>query len=119
MENPSIYDVFERMWQYIIGKFNNYANIEDLDNHIVNKENPHKVTAEQVGVYTKEEIDELVTVEDIDNICGSSIVYDDVVTYATEQWVSTNYQLKGDYANMAYVANQIDALRQEILGGAW
>lgn len=29
----------------------------NIDTHVENKENPHEVTAEQIGVYTKEEID--------------------------------------------------------------
>lgn len=49
MDNPSIYDVFERMWKYILGKFNNYVPTEVFNNHIENQDNPHYVTAEQVG----------------------------------------------------------------------
>lgn len=49
MENPSIYAVFERMWQHILMKCNNYVSIEVFNNHIDNMENPHNVTAEQVG----------------------------------------------------------------------
>ena len=57
MEDPSIYDVFARMWQHIIVKFNSCATTESFNTHVDNKENPHEVTAEQVGVYTKDEID--------------------------------------------------------------
>lgn len=49
MENPSIYDVFERMWQHILAKFNNYVLSETLNGHIEDKNNPHGVTAEQIG----------------------------------------------------------------------
>lgn len=49
MENPSIYNVFERMWQHILSKCNNYVQIDVLDNHTANTGNPHSVTAEQVG----------------------------------------------------------------------
>lgn len=70
MANSSIYAAFERMWQHILEKFNNYVSTEDLDNHISNaiqealdkkadsealddhiesETNPHNVTAEQVG----------------------------------------------------------------------
>lgn len=48
MENPSIYDVFERMWQHILTKFNSFVSNEALKDHIED-ENPHCVTAEQVG----------------------------------------------------------------------
>ena len=49
MENPSIYDVFERMWQHILTKLNSYATNETFNDHIEDKSNPHGVTAEQVG----------------------------------------------------------------------
>jgi hypothetical protein len=49
MANSSFYDVFERMWQHVLTIFNNYAPTEVLDNHIENQDNPHHVTAEQVG----------------------------------------------------------------------
>lgn len=49
MTNSSFYAVFERMWQHVLAKCNNYVPIEALDNHIENKSNPHNVTAEQVG----------------------------------------------------------------------
>ena len=49
MANSSIYAVFERMWQHAIAKFDHCASVEALDNHIENKNNPHEVTAEQVG----------------------------------------------------------------------
>lgn len=49
MENPSTYDVFERMWQHILARFNNFVSIENFDDHIEDKSNPHGVTAEQVG----------------------------------------------------------------------
>ncbi len=48
MANSSIYAVFERMWQHILVKFNNYVPNEVLNTHIENN-NPHGVTAEQVG----------------------------------------------------------------------
>ena len=49
MANSSIYAVFERMWQHVLTKCNNYVSTEALDNHIEDKNNPHEVTAEQVG----------------------------------------------------------------------
>lgn len=51
MENPSIYAVFERMWQHFLVKCNNYVSTEVFNDHIENKSNPnpHNVTAEQVG----------------------------------------------------------------------
>jgi hypothetical protein len=37
------------MWQHILSKLNSYTPNEDFDNHTSNKENPHVVTAQQVG----------------------------------------------------------------------
>ena len=48
--------------------------------------------------YTKDEILESITVEDIDDICeftsGEGV---DLASVATEEWVRNNYQTKGDY----------------------
>ena len=49
MINSSIYDVFERMWQHIVTKFNNCASTEVLYDHTDNTNNPHNVTVEQIG----------------------------------------------------------------------
>lgn len=49
MENPSTYGVFERMWQYILAKFNNYVSSETFNIHTEDNSNPHGVTAEQAG----------------------------------------------------------------------
>ena len=94
----------------------------DFDSHNDDKENPHEVTAEQVGAYTKEEIEELITAEDIDDICGSNVIIGggdaDVVSYATKQWVQDGYQPKGNYltsvpdgyATESYVNTQIASI---------
>ena len=37
MANPSIYAVFERMWQHVLVKFNNYVSIEVFNDHASNK----------------------------------------------------------------------------------
>ena len=50
MENSSIYAVFERMWQHVLVKFNNYASTEVLNNHVEDKSNPHEVTKDQIGL---------------------------------------------------------------------
>lgn len=50
MENSSIYAVFERMWQHVLVKFNNYASTEVFNNHIEDKSNPHEVTKDQIGL---------------------------------------------------------------------
>lgn len=49
MENPSTYNVFERMWQHILSKFNNFVPNEVFEEHATNEDNPHSVTAEQAG----------------------------------------------------------------------
>ena len=56
------------------------ANQQDLDNHIADKNNPHEVNADQLGVYTKDEVDE--------NFAGKTDVEK---TYAKKTDVETNY----------------------------
>lgn len=34
MTNPSIFAAFERMWQHVLAKFNNYVPIEMFDNDV-------------------------------------------------------------------------------------
>lgn len=82
MENSSIYAVFERMWQHVLVKFNNYASTEVFNNHIEDKSNPHDVTKTQIGLAnvnntadldkpvsnaTKEALDGKVNLEVFDN----------------------------------------------------
>jgi hypothetical protein len=50
MENPSFYSVFERMWQHILTKLNSFVSNEVFNDHIENKDNPHEVTKEHVGL---------------------------------------------------------------------
>ena len=50
--------------------------------------------------YTKDEILESITVDDIDDICGSNQIVDGdvgVVSYASKQWVQEGFQPKGEY----------------------
>ena len=48
MENPSnFYDAFKQMWKHILSKFN--ALTATFDDHTSNNQNPHEVTADQVG----------------------------------------------------------------------
>ena len=49
MANSSVYSVFERMWQHVLTKFNNCVSNDVFETHTSNTENPHEVTAEQVG----------------------------------------------------------------------
>lgn len=49
MTNASIYAAFERMWEHIVIKLNNFVKNETLNDHIEDKSNPHEITAEQVG----------------------------------------------------------------------
>lgn len=50
MLKTSIYAVFEKMWQNVLIKFNDYVQTEDFNDHIENTDNPHGVTAEQLGL---------------------------------------------------------------------
>lgn len=43
------------------GRWNAKANQTEVDEHIYNTDNPHNVTAHQVGTYTRREIDEMFT----------------------------------------------------------
>jgi hypothetical protein len=54
-----------------------------LSSHTSNKNNPHGVTAAQVGAYTKAEVDaySFITTDDIDTICGGSIQAASEVSY--------------------------------------
>lgn len=49
MENPSFYDVFQKMWQGVLEKLNYYTPVEDFNGHTSDNENPHVVTAQQAG----------------------------------------------------------------------
>lgn len=62
----------------------------DLDDHLNDKDNPHEVTAEQVGAYTKEETDDLLSIRD-DR-------FDYVVFAGTEEeWQALNADEKAKY----------------------
>ena len=50
MINSSIYDVFERMWQHIVIKFDRYVSTDVFESHITDIENPHGVTKAQIGL---------------------------------------------------------------------
>ena len=63
MLNSSIYAVFERMWQHVLAKCNNYISVEAFNQHIESTNNPHNVTAEQIGI---NDILDIIQVE-IDN----------------------------------------------------
>lgn len=64
MANTSVYAVFERMWQHVLTKCDNYATIGALETHAERQDNPHLVSAEQIGVtdicYTKSEVNDLI-----------------------------------------------------------
>ena len=63
--NDNMKDIEYKVNQ-IIDKHN--ATVVDKDSHISNVENPHGVTAHQVGTYTKQEIDLFVRrLEDLIN----------------------------------------------------
>lgn len=92
------------------------TNAEDIDTK-ANLEHEHSDL-----YYNKDEIEELVTVEDIDDICGSNVIIGggdaNVVSYATKQWVQDGYQPKGNYltsvpdgyATESYVNTKIAAI---------
>lgn len=72
-----------------------------INSHIENIENPHNVTAEQVGAYSTSEIDEILTDElakkNPNLVAGQNIVISDnadgTQTISSENLVSTNYEI--------------------------
>lgn len=54
-----------------------YASAEALSGHIDNQNNPHNVTAEQVGAYTKGEVDSLISNATIDNLDADKVTFAD------------------------------------------
>ena len=68
MTNPSIIAAFERMWQHVLAAVETKADSGHLHNDTY---------------YTKTEIDnsEIITIDDIDSICGGNIVPASEVTF--------------------------------------
>lgn len=81
MENSSFYNAFERMWQHILSKCNNYVSNEVLDNHTSNMDNPHNVTKEQIGV------------ENVDNTAD----LDKPISYATQAVLDAKAALEHEH----------------------
>ena len=93
MTNSPFYAAFERMWEHIINKFDNYVKIENLDE--------------------LSEALELIAVEDIDNICGAitqiitftisgtSYQAEDGLTWA--QWIVSDYCSNRLYNGTTYI----------------
>ena len=87
MTNSSIYAVFERMWQHVLAKFNNYVSIEIFNDNIGNATQSaldEKADLEHEHddlYYAKDETLELITVNYIDNICGAAIYSVNEVTF--------------------------------------
>lgn len=50
MANQSIKNAFQTFWYKVVNKLNNYATIESLDAHINDKNNPHELKLDQLGV---------------------------------------------------------------------
>lgn len=54
---------------------------ERLDDHVSDRSNPHKVTAEQVGAYTKEETDKIIADAEENFMKNHGLIYDKGVVY--------------------------------------
>lgn len=111
MANSSILAAFERMWQHINLVFSKKGHthddmyytetevdtkLSDLESHVSNKENPHNVTKEQIGIGETSESGEFtiydayipeLSVEEVDTVCGGDL--SDVAL--TESQITTLY----------------------------
>jgi hypothetical protein len=72
------------MWQHVLAQCNNYTPTEIFNDHISNVENPHNVTAEQVGLVNVDNTSDLekpisnATQEALDNKADLEIFNDHV-----------------------------------------
>lgn len=53
-----------------------FATAESVSTHIADKNNPHEVTAAQVGAYTKEEVNDLISGVTIDELDADKVTFD-------------------------------------------
>lgn len=103
MVNSSFYAVFQRMWEHILNKFDNYVKIESLDE--------------------LSETFELITVEDIDEICGAitqlitftvsgtSYQAEEGMTWA--EWLDSDYCSNRLYNGTTYIYSEVGAKLQD------
>ena len=79
MTNSPFYAAFERMWEHVLNKFDNYVKIENLDE--------------------LSETLELIAVEDIDNICIGPVI---TFTIASTSYQAEEGMTWAEFANSSY-----------------
>ena len=77
MANPSIYAAFERMWQHLTAAVGTKADVGHKHNDDYDAKGSAQSSLEAANTYTDESISnlELVTIEEVDAICGGTIQY--------------------------------------------
>lgn len=141
MLNSSIYSVFERMWQHVLTKCNDYIKIDEVDDKIASlgviadtdddgillfNTNMSTDVSGSVGstnavLYTAQNLTEEQKAQARENIgvtgngSGGNV---DLTGYATEQFVRDGYQPKGDYLESTALTGAVnDALAQAKASG--
>lgn len=97
------------------------ANANDLTSHIGNKSNPHNVTAAQIGAATEEYVNNAISNIPALDVSGQISTHNtDTAAHNDIREAITNLNtLVGDTSVSAQIESAINALREEILGGAW
>ena len=97
------------------------ANANDLTSHIDNKSNPHNVTAAQIGAATEEYVNNAISNIPTPDVSGQISTHntDTAAHNDIREAIANLNTLVGDTSVSAQIESAINALREEILGGAW
>lgn len=97
------------------------ANANDLTSHIENKSNPHNVTAAQIGAATEEYVNNAISNITAPDVSGQISAHntDTAAHNDIREAIANLNTLVGDTSVSAQIESAINALREEILGGAW
>lgn len=97
------------------------ANANDLTSHIDNKSNPHNVTAAQIGAATEEYVNNAISNITAPDMSGQINTHntDTAAHNDIREAIANLNTLVGDTSVSAQIESAINALREEILGGAW
>ena len=97
------------------------ANANDLTSHIDNKSNPHNVTAAQIGAATEEYVNNAISNISAPDVGGQISTHntDTAAHNDIREAIANLNTLVGDTSVSTQIESAINALREEILGGAW
>lgn len=97
------------------------ANANDLTSHIDNKSNPHNVTAAQIGAATEEYVNNAISNITAPDVSGQISTHntDTAAHNDIREAIANLNTLVGDTSVSTQIESAINALREEILGGAW